>query len=330
MVNWALYQGIFDGIITPLLMSLQGMIGAVVGTIKPAVIALIILWLALAGIEMSVGHKTLQAMIKDILLAVFFLGLLQSSAIYMQYVGDLFLTIIPNSASAAFGGQPSPIAGIDRVLTVAMNAAIRTYQAMPWTLSAIPLGIGVVIFVIVAFVATGFTFGIYAVAVFTVVVCVFVGPIFVGLAAIPATRRFSIGWLSVIVSGVTTQVLALAVLLLLTAAETVALGRVESVVVTGGNSISMMIGLGQCGILMFLCTIVIKEIPALARAIGGGVHHNVSAIAGATFGAAAAAGGSVVQATKGAVGAVGSHASRQIGAGAIRATKPVGRSLSGE
>ena len=101
------------------------------------------------------------------------------------------------------------------------------------------------------------------------------------------------------------------------------------VVVTGGNSICMMIGLGQCGILMFLCTIVIKEIPGLARAIGGGVHHNVSAITGATFGAAAGASGSVLQATKGAVGAVGSHASRQVGAGAIRATKPVGRSLSG-
>lgn len=328
MVNWALYQGIFDGIITPLLMALQGLIGGVVDAVRPAALALIMLWLAIAGIEVSAGQKTVQAVIKDILLAVFFLGLLQSSAVYMQYAGNLFLTVIPNSVATALGGQQSPLAGIDRVLDTALGEAIRTYQALPWSLAAIPLGIGIVIFVIVVFVATGFTFGVYTIAVFTVVVCVFVGPIFVGLAAVPATRKFSIGWLSVIVGGVTTQIMALAVLLLLTVAEGVALGRIGAQVEAGNNSINMLIGLGQCGILMFLCTIVIKEIPGFARAIGGGVHHNVSAIGGATFGAAASAGGAALKAAQGAAGAVGAHAGRQVGAGAVRATAPVGRSLS--
>jgi type IV secretion system protein VirB6 len=331
MANWQFFQALFTGLVTPLLAQIQAMIGNVVDVVQPVAVVLVGLWMALVGIEVANGHKTIQAVSRDFLLAAFFLGLLQSDAIYMRYVGNLFLTVIPNGTAGAFGAQQSPAAGMDHVLNTAMGEALLTYQALPWSLAAIPLGIGIVFFVVVALVATGFGFGIYVLAVFTVVVCVFVGPVFLGLAVAPATRKFAAGWLAVTVAGVVTQMIALAVLLLLTAAEGTSLTQTAATITTGDNSINMLIELGQCGVLMFLCTIVIKEIPGLARAIAGGVWQNVSAINSATFGAAAAAGGAAAGAARGVAGAVGQNAARQIGAGAarrMRPTMPVGQSLS--
>lgn len=323
MVTWTLFATIYQGLITPLLVQLQGMIGQTVATVRPVALALVALWLCFAFIEVATDHKTVPAALREFMIAAFFVGLLQSDAVYNQYVGNLFLQTIPNSIAPAFGGQQNPAAGLDAVLNSAMSAALKTYQALPWSLGAVPLGIGIVIFLIVALASVGFAFGIYAVAVIMTVVAVFVGPVFVGLAAAPLTRRFAFGWLSVLVGSLVTQLMALAVLLLLTTAEGTTLRNTAATITTGDNSINMLLGLGQCGLLMALCTIVIKQIPAIAYAIGSGVYQNASAINRGTFGVAATAGAAAIGASRGAAGAIGRNAAAQ-----MRPTAPTGPSLS--
>lgn len=323
MVTWTLFATIYQGLITPLLTQLQAMIGQVLTTVQPAALALVGLWLCFAFIEVAMDHKPVPAALREFVIAAFFVGMLQSDAIYNQYVGNLFLQTIPNSLAPAFGGQANPAVGMDAVLNSAMSAALKTYQALPWSLGAVPLGIGIVIFLIVALASVGFAFGIYAVAVIMTVVAVFVGPVFICLAATPATRRFAVGWLGVVVGSLVTQLMALAVLLLLTTAEGVSLRNAAATITTGDNSINMLLGLGQCGLLMALCTIVIKQIPAIAYAIGSGVHKNVSAINSATFGVAGSAGSTAVGAVRGTAGAVGKNAAAQ-----MRPSAPVGQSLS--
>jgi type IV secretory pathway VirB6-like protein len=326
MDQLAFFQGLYDGMVTPILMQLQDMIGQVVDTVRPAALALVVLWLAMIGIEVANGHKTIQSVVRDVLLAAFFIGLLTGGGIYLQWVGNLFLQVLPNSLAPAFGGQGNPAAGIDLVLNTAIGAALKSYRALPWSLAAIPLGIGIIAFLVLALAAAGFTFFFYVLSVFTVVIAVFVGPVFIGLAAVPVTRKFATGWLSVVVGGVVTQILSLAVLVLLSTAEAATIR--QQVATTGDVSIAMLLGLFRLGLLMAMCGLVIYQIPGLAVRIGGGVYHGVSAIGNATFGAAASAGGAAIGAARGAAAAIGRNANRQIGAGAVRANAPVGPSLS--
>jgi hypothetical protein len=77
----------------------------------------------------------------------------------------------------------------------------------------------------------------------------------------------------VIVAAVVTQMITLATLTFLTGAETATLTTTTNAIPTtdNDNSITMLVHLGYCAILIFLCTIVIKEIPPLARGIASGV-----------------------------------------------------------
>jgi type IV secretory pathway VirB6-like protein len=332
MIEFHLFASLMAGIVLPLMAAIESMVASAVVTSRPLALAFFAVWLALTGIDVALGHKTIRVVSRDFLFAAAAIGLLLSTDIYIQYVSDLFLTIIPNTISTVLGARNSPVAGMDDVINQAAKAAAQVYNALPGlSFKIIPLGIGVIAFVIVAIVTTAFSFGIYAVALVTNMVAIVVGPIFIALAATPATRKYFAGWLSVLVSGVTIQMLSIAVLLLLTKAETQTIMQTATTTIAADDALGELWGLAQCGALMALCMLIIKQTPALAHAIAGGIYQNVSAINGATFGAAAAAGGAAAGAARGVAGAVGQNAARQIGAGAarrMRPTIPAGQSLS--
>lgn len=323
--NWHLYASLHAGLVLPILTAMRGMVGDVVGTVRPFALVLIGLWLAVMGIEIASGHRTIQRILRDFLIAAICVGILTSGAGYMQWVGDLFLTILPNSLAAAFGGNQTPMDGLDAVLATALGSALRTYNALPsMSLMSIPLGLGVIVFAVCALAATGFAFAIYECSVVVNVIAVFIGPIFVALGAVPSTRRFSAGWLSVLVGGVTAQVLCVAVLLLLLTVEEQTLRQTASTIATGDNSINMLLGLGQCGLLMVLCLTIVKQIPQLAHTIGGGLYHSAASSAvGSLAGTAIAAWGAAGAATR-AVRA----SNRSAGSSSIRPTAPTGPSMS--
>jgi type IV secretory pathway VirB6-like protein len=328
-MNFHLFASLMAAIVQPLVTAMQAMVANVVTTARPLALGFFALWLAVTGIDVALGHKTVQAVSRDFLFAAAAIGLLLSSGVYMQWAGDLFLTIIPNTVSAALGATTSPVAGMDDVINQAAKAAVQVYSAMPSvSLKVIPLGMGVVAFVVVAVVTTAFSFGVYAVALVTNMVAVTVGPIFIALAAVPATRKYAAGWLSVLVSGVTIQMLSIAILLLLTRAETQTIVQTAGTTIAADDVMGELWGLAQCGALMSLCMLIIKQTPALAHAIAGGVWHNVQSIGNATFGAAGSTASAAIGATRGAAAALGRNANSQVGAGAIRATAPVGPSLS--
>lgn len=86
-------------------------------------------------------------------------------------------------------------------------------------MKTIPLAICVLGFIVVALASVGFAFAVYMIAAIVNVAAIVVGPVFLALAAIPTTRRFSAGWLGVLVGGCVTQLMALAVIQLLSGAE---------------------------------------------------------------------------------------------------------------
>nr|WP_294566873.1 type IV secretion system protein [uncultured Rhodopila sp.] len=332
--NWHLFANAYTAIVAPLVAAIQAMLGNVVGTARPLALAGVTLWMALIGIDVALGQKKIEAFLRDMLLAIAAIGLLAGPDVYIQYVSNLFLQEIPNTVSAALGGNTNPVDGIDNVLTDAVKAALKTYKALPkLSFMSIPLGLGVIGFILVALVATCFSFGVYMIAVVTAALAVIIGPIFVALGAVPFTRKYTIGWLSVLVSSVTIQLLSIAVLQLLSQSELTTLGQMTTALVANGEPADQLWGLARCGALLFLCGIIIKQLPALSFAIAGGVFHNVSAAHAATFGvagkAASTAGNGAANATT-AVGGAAVGGARAAGTAISnwRSSTPTGPSLS--
>jgi hypothetical protein len=328
-INWATFATLYSALVTPILAQLQAMLGNVCSTMQPVALAMITVWLGFVAFDIANGTKTVQQAMRDFFVAGLVVVALQAGQ-YTQYVSDLFLQALPNTIGQAMGGTASPVAALDTVLNTTIKAAASTYdQAVGVSPKTWPLGLAVIIFVVVGVAAVSYAFIIYMVATVINVVAVVVGPVFLALAAIPLTRRFAAGWFGVLVSGCVSQLLTLAVIQLVSGGEINMIHQFSgTTAAANSNSIAMLWGLTQCGILLFLSSMIVKEIPTIARAIAGGVYHGTQSIHAATFGAAAAAAGASVGAGKGAASAIGTHASRQIGTGAVRASTPVGPSLS--
>jgi type IV secretory pathway VirB6-like protein len=297
------YQTIFDGAITPITAQMQAMIGPMCAAMQPIGLALIGIWLVFALWDLAMQAKTVMQIGKQMFTAALFYSMLWVGQ-YTQYITNLFLQDIPNTISAALGGNATPVAQLDQLLTQASQQAMRTYEAVPaYSFKVIALSIGVLVFLVVALVCVTYMFIVMTVAAVVSMLTLTVGPVFIAAATIPYTRKFASGWLSVMVGGVVTQLLAVALIRLLTGASNALMARLAvSVQASGSNSIGMLWGLASLGILLFVFMHVTKKIPELAQTIGGGIYHGSNSAMAATLGAATAAGAAAVGAVAGGVG----------------------------
>jgi hypothetical protein len=188
---------------------------------------------------------------------------------------------------------------------------------------------------VVSIVAVTYTFLIYMTAAILNVAAVVVGPVFLALAAVPLTRRFAAGWFGVLVGGCTTQLMALAVIQLMSGAELTMMHTLFAPGAASNNNFELLAALAQVGILLGLGGAVTAKIPDIARAIAGGVYHGSAGLQAATFGAAkeitgAAVGGAARGARGAAAGATWFAGGSPGDTGGVpwRRTTPVGRSLS--
>ncbi|MFZ3236934.1 MAG: type IV secretion system protein [Stellaceae bacterium] len=334
IMSSAFFATLYTALITPLMAQLEAMIGTVCSTMQPIALVMLTIWLAFVGADIAFGHKTLPGACKDFAVAACVIVLLQAGQ-YTQYISNLFLTAVPTTIGQALGGATNPASALDTVLNTAVNGACDAYKSLPpYALKSIALGMAIIVFVVIALVSLVFTYGIYMVAAILNVAAVVVGPVFLAMAAVPMTRRYAAGWFGVLIGGCCCQLMALAVIQLMSGAE---LAMIKTLLGSPGdtNSLALLWGLGQCGMLLSLSTLVVKKIPELSQAIAGGVYHGSAGLQAATFGAAkeitrAAAGG----AARGARGAA--SGARWLGGGSPgdgsgvpwRRTTPVGRSLS--
>lgn len=285
MDRWHFFAWLYGGLLQPVFDTVTAQIGAVTGAVRPVGLALTVLWLIVSGIDLAMQRRTIHAILRDLLFAGACVSLLTGGA-YLEWVGNLFLHGIPDWIGGAMGATGTAQDVMDKVLRHAVKAALTAYDSLAWGIMAVPLGIGIIVFLIVALVASGFCFGVFTIAAVVNALAVFVGPIFIGLMTVPLTRRYAMGWLSVLVGGVTAQLIALATLNLLAPAEALMLTNTAKGIATGDDSILMLVDLGELGLLMFFVAIVMKQAPRIAWAIGGGFHHDTSQVERATFGAA--------------------------------------------
>ncbi len=336
MGTWSLFEQLYTGLITPLMAQLQGMIGNVCSTMQPIGLATITVWLAFVGIDIAIGHKALPAACKDFGVAACVIVLLGAGQ-YTQYISDLFLTAVPNTVGAALGGTTSPAAGLDKVLNLVWTEAAVTYRGLSdWSLKTVGLSIAVMAVLVVSVVAVSYAFLIYMVAAILNVAAIVVGPVFLALALVPATRRFTAGWFGVLIGGCTTQLMALAIIQLMSGTELTMMHTLFAPGAAADNNFVILAALVQVGVLLGLGGAVTAKIPDIARAIAHGVYHGSAGINSATFGMArevtqAAAGGAARGAraiASGAIWAAGGSSGNGESGAPWRTKGPVGRSLS--
>lgn len=299
-MDWHFFTTLNDLVVAPILAQMQSMLGGVCSEMQPIVLALLAVWLCVVGFDIANHTKTMEAAARDFFIAAMVVITLQV-ANYTQYISDLFLTAIPNSVSAALGGSGSPINALDTLLGQAMSVADQTYNALPDSWKGYALAIAVVFFMGFAVVSVGYVFLILISATLTSMLAVVVGPVFLALAAIPPTRRFAAGWLDILVSGCVTQLLAIAVIRLMTGAQGVVMLKVGHSIATSDDTPTMIWGLCQIGLLLMFSVVITKKIPMLAERIAGGVSHGFQGAHSATFGAAAVAAGAAYAGAKGGV-----------------------------
>jgi type IV secretory pathway VirB6-like protein len=347
-VKFHLFQTLYDGLLTPVITQMMAMMAPMSAAMQPVALIGISIWLCFAIWDYASGAKTLTAIGRQAFQVVMFYTLIWAGS-YTQYVVTLFLHALPDTISAALGGNAQPMALLDDLCGQAFIDAAQVYQAIPaYSFKGAILSVGVILFVVCALCCVGFVFFVTATSAVIMVLVLAVGPVFMAAATIPWTRRYTSGWLSVLVGGAVTQLLGLALIRLMVGAAAALMQQFATTAQdTNSNSIFMLVGLAQIGALLWLFKKAMERVPELAQVIGGGVYHGSNAaftslsasstagaiLLGAATGAAggaraaAAAGGGASGATIGAMAGGASGAGRAAARG-FRYSAPAGRSLS--
>lgn len=346
-MKFGLFQAISDGVMAPILAQMQVMIEPMSAAMQPVAHAGIGLWICIACWDLM-NKKPLAAVMRQAFQVIMFYTLVWAGS-YTKYVADLFLHALPDTISGALGGNGSPMAMLDQLCGQALSEASKVYEALPaYSLKSAILTVGVIVFCIVALVCIAFVFIVLSVAALNTVLAIVIGPVFMACATVPWTRRFASGWLSVLVGGLVVQLIGLALIRLLIGSSAILMTQLATAAQqSDSNSVMMLGGLGQLGVLLWLFKKVMERVPELAQVIGGGVYTGTNAAfaalnAGSTAGAiflgaatgavggaraAAAAGGGASGATMGAVSGAVQGAGRAAFRG-HRYSAPPGRSLS--
>jgi type IV secretory pathway VirB6-like protein len=330
MTNWQFFQTLTTQLIAALQGATNGMVNGAVGYARPVVPAAAVAWLAFQAIAVAHQAASVRSMVHGLIRMAVVIFLIQTVANYNQYVGTVAQTIPTQVGNAlAAGGANTGNVGngtaFDTVSNAAIKAALTTYEAIPaFSLSSIPLWIAVIGFIGVAVLAVTISYAVYLASTVLLMLLLAVGPLFVALFAFPQTQKFGAGWVAAVVSTIVTQILAIALLVLFVGVEQETIGRVT----TGGvaaNFIDAVVALVECAALMLLISTLVKQTPAIAQSIAGGVYQNMNNIVGG-------GGSAAVATTRGAVGAIamgGRGVSAGVRATAARISQPTGKSLSG-
>jgi type IV secretory pathway VirB6-like protein len=277
------------------------------------------------------GVASIRALYHGVLRAAVVVFLLQSAATYNQYVGTV-AQVIPTEVSNAItpggaaGGNVSGGTAFDNVWNAAANAGIKVWEGIPsYSLKGAMLFLLVGVYFIAALACIGGGFLVFLASTILLTLLLKIGPLFVAMFAFPQTHKLAAGWVAAVASTIVTQILAVAVLVLFTAAELATVMRIV-VPAAGDNFLTQLFVLLEAALLLAVIASLVRQTPSIAVSIAGGVYQNVGGwlgTAGAVTGVAAKRTTEGIALGAHGVGAVASRAAR-----ARRVSQPTGKSLS--
>jgi type IV secretion system protein VirB6 len=306
-VNWALFQGVYSAIDTPLVAAVNGVLGALAQYLNPIMLAMLTAYIMFAGLQMALAPNgaPMQTMMGHVVRGAVVVTLVGNASNFNQWIGTLFLSTIPNeigqAINGAFGDDGAPVSGgqqFDAVWNASYKAGLIVYNNLPSvSLKGAILCLCVLGFwgVALAAIAVGFLMFLASNALMALLIAV--GPIFVACALWPGSRAFFSGWIASCISTLTAQVLIVALMSLMLQVETNELGQIAHNA-TNANEIGQIGSLLGVAALLGICSLLAKQIPAVAVGIAGGAYHNLNSYAN-TIGAAGTAGSKLINMARG-------------------------------
>jgi type IV secretion system protein VirB6 len=276
----------------------------------------------------------MQTMMMDVVRGAIVVTLVGNAGNFNQWIGTVFLTTIPNEVGQAIngslGGSGPPVNGgaqFDAVWNTAYKAGLMVYNNLPSvSLKGVALTFCVFFFWGVALAAVAIGFLMFLASSVLMALLIAIGPIFIACALWPGSRAFFSGWIASCVSTVTAQILTVALMSLMLQVETAELGRIASNP-ANANEVGQIGSLLGVAALLGICSLLAKQIPAVAVGIAGGAYHNLNSYANA-IGAAGTAGSKLINMARGPSGGGGSGSGGSPARPSAQSSF-VGRSMSG-
>lgn len=287
--EWTVFATIFGKIQPPVIGWVDQTITAVTGAISLPLIALFVVFLA--------GYSLIRTFVPDadplsdierkLLRCAIAFNVATVAATYHQFVADLALTGLPAWLSATLTGgfgnnsiqvgaaafdtiwNKAYLAGsfVESELSSVGDFGLHLLVALYWVLSG----------AVVAAAFAGWLFAYIAVA-----LLVAIGPIFVGMLAFPVTHGMFSRWLGSVLGALLLQALIIALLVLLTGAETAIVGQIAAETMSNSSTSGQVVHLGQLllgALLLFVvCGYMLLELRGLAMGIVAGGAVNITPI----------------------------------------------------
>lgn len=347
-MSWDVFSLIYNLVATPLLASVDAMMGAMATYVAPVLRAGLIVFVVMRLLwKMFDGDaEPLSEMTKTLLLGAVALYMVSSAANYGPWARDVLLNGLPREIGQALAGSlgARPITGVvfGEIWGKAFTAGLAAMRRVSWWEgNMITLGGAILLFWFSAIIATTLAFVIWLKAFIFLALLVGVGPLFAGLWVFPLTRQMATGWFSAVMSAIVLQILVVALLALLLSSVSQLLSQLVSAPASAqGNEIVQIKTLLSAMVLFGLAGYVSYFLPSLAAAITGGfVGYGRSSmmrmrqwggVAMPSFGSSqqAAAASPSYGVSMAPAGQIGGHQPAVASRGAGRLGGPPGRSLS--
>ncbi|GAA0574497.1 hypothetical protein GCM10009416_11500 [Craurococcus roseus] len=274
-MQWEVFTTLYNLLATPLIGGVDAMVGAVAPWVRGVLLAGLVVTISAGLLLKSLRPATeplsdFTGMLLAGALAVFVAG---SAVNYGAYVRDILLTTIPQEVggalAGALGNRAVNGAFFDELFAKAFLAGLAVFRALPWTLAAIPLGILIVLYWIVAVAAIAFVFLVWLKAFVFIALLVGVGPVFLALFVFPWFRGFAQGWFNTVASSVVLQILLAALLSLFMTVMTQLLSQIAAET-RGGNEIVALQHLLAGMVVLVGVGWLVWQLHGAANAIGHG------------------------------------------------------------
>lgn len=271
MASTNLFEAIFDKVDQALDTYITSTAGDIISFITPIFTSLLIIWIAIWGYMMMFGKASepLQDGVFRILRIGFIITLGLTVGTYTDLVVD-FLAKGPETIASVITGSPT---GTSAATLDSLFSKIFEVSEAAWDKGGIMNGnfgmylISIIVLVVGAALSLVVAFLILLSKIMTTVL-LSIGPLFIIMLLFNTTQRFFESWLGMVMNFGFILILAAAIGQLMTS---LADSYISSMM---GADASTLANLGDAAMLCIvfaLCILVVRQVPSVASALGGGV-----------------------------------------------------------
>ena len=322
-MNPQVFTTIQQAIENPVEQAMDNVIAALSSYLQAPMMAALAMYVALLGMAILRGAvtDTFGSMTGRILKFAIIAWVAMNASVYVAYVRDLFIDILPNdltnTVTNAGNGQQVASASFDQLYNKAYVLGLDTWQNASWDDFG-PI-LSVLLFWIVSLVVTAFFFVLFLYARFGLDLVIAVGPIFVCCALFNPTRMLFERWAFSALHYVVLQVFIVVVLELLISAA----GReMDLMIASDGSTVD------KVGLLLALCAMfgvfgmLARQLDPIVTSITGGATFHAAEISRYTLAAARVGSERLAGQTVAGIGQLGSLGARKLGSAALSRLRP--------